>query len=266
LIAKPLPELPTGNLPGFGRFLSHDGENRHRDLVSILDQMSTDSMFPILYPPTLEHEDRAQSDFDERNDPPNMKELVQRLEDLRLKDKEDRPLCWEVIAAALRANRFKLDRTFNAIIKAIDGDTDPPLASVPEQEELVALFMPNLTMGNSCEHPLNQEDLVARLQALELKDEDGVLLCREVLVAALESALYEVNKAANWLLNATGQPCRGDLGTPTDDEKAIDKLVQRFRFLDWSTVAMAYNNANHDLIETKLALCPLKSPATPYWM
>jgi hypothetical protein len=194
-----------------------------------------------------------------------MKQLVQRLERLRFEDVVGRPLCREVLAVALRSNRFSVNRAITALARATDPDPGPPLASVPEQEGLVAQLMRSYTMGNEPERPRNLDALLAPLEALELKVEEGTALCREVLIAALEGSKYDVNDAAEVLLNATGPPPRDDWGPRTEEEKAIEDIRRLFVHLDWSTVATAYNAASHDFGKTLVALALATSDATPQW-
>lgn len=208
---------------------------------------------------------RRTRDVNERNDPPNMNDLMQRLERIGLKDEKAHPICREVLAAALRTNRFNAERAIEALLAAIYPDPGPPLASVPSQEGLVVGLMRRRRAGNEAPPPGNLDGLIAPLKALELKDEDGILLCREVLFAALDGALYDINQAAECLLNVTGHRASDEWGPQTEDQKRIEDLRQSFLHLEWSTIAAAYQEAHCDMEKTMTALYPLAAAATPQW-
>jgi hypothetical protein len=244
------------NWSDVAHFLRDDGENRS----PFLWIMSTPEQEKLLI--VLRH---GMPDVDGRNDPPNMNALMQRLERLGLKDEKARPLCREVLAVALRANRFDAQRAIEALLTAIYPDPGPPLASIPSQERLVVQVMRSHKQGTEAPRPGNLDGLIAPLKALELKDEDGNLLCREVLRAALDGSLYEINDAAECLLDVTGQRPSGDLGPCTDEQKLIERLRRLFVHLEWSTIATACKEAHYDMGKTLTALTPLAAEATPPW-
>jgi hypothetical protein len=119
--------------------------------------------------------------------------------------------------------------------------------SIQEQKILKGLGCTDLHL-NAASDPGNMASLVQALRDIEFRDEEGTILCREVLAAVLRKELFDVDKAIDDLEEATApDPCPTSIpgqwklcwrlrrwdrrDAPDKEEPGMEEYVEALRIL-----------------------------------
>jgi hypothetical protein len=177
-----------------------------RDPLDVWEAEHPDS--PVLPPTSTPGQERylplfrsPEADLSGASDPPDMLSLIAELEREEWRDYQYRPLCREVLAAALRTNGFGIREATRAL--NFNVWRGPPPTSTLGQEKYVKFLGWSEDERVQIPDPPYLEHYVHAIEALGLVDELGRPLCRDVLLNALRVRYLNPERAARSLFAAT---------------------------------------------------------------
>jgi hypothetical protein len=200
-------------------------------------------------------------DVNPANDPGDMEALMMEFRKIAWTDDEREPICDAVLAVSLRRGSFDLHLALDYLVAAAYPDAlQVPFTSTPGQEKHAMLLL------GWEDRPLAPRDpaaLPVQIEALRdfgIQDEKGNPFCDEVLVIALRTSFYDVNLAAELLLEAGDQRMSwtGCCPHPERDD-ALTQLKWVFQGLPESTVSDAYYDASRRWRPAVFALVEVES-------
>jgi hypothetical protein len=204
---------------------------------------------------------RPDADLSGSKDPPDMGEMIQRIQDFGWITWDECPLREDLIIAALRAASFHFPLAEDILFLATDQDPlAADFASTPRQEKYVRHCTSSDYRLRSPPEPVNTGAMVEALRRLPLTDEEGRPFCTEVLAAAVRGSYYRVFRATLMLLAASGQDVRkGFWGPYVEQDVVMTDLKRFFPELDWSSPSKASRDAREHQRNSVAALIEIGS-------